>query len=282
MAPYWRRVVGAGPRVEAFGEAEAIEHGLEHVVDVHAFTPVQLARLAEGARFEGVRVSGEELVAGWFGWANRTLESTAEPRQIPRLWHQYAYRGYMALKALDDRVLERALPPAIFYNLLISADAVRDRVAARVKEQTGRDLTVNGSTSLLLTPSPHIVLTDVEIVDPENRAGADLKVARLAPDLSYGQMFSREVDAKRVLMERPVFTIRLKPQNGGLQQEGDAGTRVEKHATAPLRVIAAGAALAATRDIRLDEVQIEDGTVRIIYDQNGAERRIEKIEGMLL
>jgi hypothetical protein len=68
-----------------------------------------------------VRVTGEELVAGWFGWANRTLESTAEPRQIPRRWHLYAYRGYMALKALDDTLLERALPPAIFYNLLVSA-----------------------------------------------------------------------------------------------------------------------------------------------------------------
>ena len=144
----------------------------------------------------------------------------------------------------------------IAFNLLISADAVRDRVAARVKEQTGRDLTVNGSTSLLLMPSPHIVLTDVEIVDPENRAGADLKVARLALDVSFGQMFSREVDAKRVVMERPVFTVRLKPQAGGTEQQGDAGTRPEKHAEAPLRVIAAGAAFAATRrDIMLNDVR---------------------------
>jgi ubiquinone/menaquinone biosynthesis C-methylase UbiE len=130
LAPYWRRLLGAGRRVESFGEAEAVEHGLEHVVDVHAFTPEQLARLAEGAGFEGIRVSGEELVAGWFGWANRTLESTAEPRQIPRMWHQYAYRGYMALKALDDRLLERALPPAIFYNLLVSAEVPLDDVVA--------------------------------------------------------------------------------------------------------------------------------------------------------
>ena len=170
----------------------------------------------------------------------------------------------------------------IAFNLLISADAVRDRVAARVKEQTGRDLTVNGSTSLLLMPSPHIVLTDVEIVDPENRAGADLKVARLALDVSFGQMFSREVDAKRVVMERPVFTVRLKHQNGGMERQGDAGSRPEKHAEAPLRVIAAGAAFAATRrDIMLNDVRIEDGTVRIIYDENGAERRIEKINANL-
>src|SRR6516165_11041709 len=98
----------------------------------------------------------------------------------------------------------------IAFNMLTSASAVRDRVAARIKEQTGRELTVNGSTSLLLVPSPHIVLADVEIVDPQNRAGADLKVDRLALDVSFGQLFSREVDAKRVVMERPVFTVRLK------------------------------------------------------------------------
>ena len=122
VAPMWRRMLGVGVRVDDYAsDAEAAEHGLEHVVDVHAFTPGQLQGFATRAGFDGVRVTGEELVAGWFGWANRTLESTAEPRQIPRRWHLYAYRGYMMLKALDDAVLERALPPAIFYNLLMSA-----------------------------------------------------------------------------------------------------------------------------------------------------------------
>src|SRR5262245_40887247 len=170
----------------------------------------------------------------------------------------------------------------VAFNLLISADAVRDRVAARVKEQTGRELTVNGSSSVLLMPSPHIVLTDVEIVDPEKRAGADLKVALLALDVSFGQLFSREVDAKRVVMERPVFNVRLKPQAGDMERQGDAGSRPEKYAAAQLGIIAAGAAFAATRhDIRLDDVEIEDGTVRIIYDASGAERRIEKISANL-
>ena len=92
-----------------------------------------------------------------------------------------------------------------------------------------------------------------------------------------------EVDAKRVvIMERPVFTVRLKHQNGGMEQQGDAGSRPEQRAEVPLRVIAAGAAFAATRrDIMLNDVKIEDGTVRIIYDANGAERRIEKINANL-
>ena len=123
VAPVWRRLVRARARVEFEDVHEAREHGLEHFVDVHAFTPGQLTSAARRAGFDDVRVSGEELVAGWFGWMNRTLESTADKDDIPRLWFQYAYHGYLALKTLDTRVLENRLPPAIFYNLLMSARA---------------------------------------------------------------------------------------------------------------------------------------------------------------
>ena len=121
IAPAWRRLVGVGARIGFDDPGEAQEHALEHVVDVHAFTPGELSGFAHRAGFEDVRVSGEELVAGWFGWANRTLESTAEHAQIPHLWFRYAYHGYLALKTVDERVLESRLPPAIFYNLLMSA-----------------------------------------------------------------------------------------------------------------------------------------------------------------
>ena len=120
VAPAWRRLLGAGERIRLDDGEAAHVHGLEHAVDVHAFTPAQLRRLAREEGFDDVRVSGEELVSGWFGWINRTLESTADPEQIPPLWFQWAYHGYLALKALDTRVLERGLPPAIFYNLLLS------------------------------------------------------------------------------------------------------------------------------------------------------------------
>ena len=95
-------------------------HRLEGSVDVHAFTPAQLTELAAGAGFRSVRVTGEELAASWFGWLNRTLESTAEPEGVPWAWRQYAYRGYLALQELDRRLLEPGCPPRSF-NLLISA-----------------------------------------------------------------------------------------------------------------------------------------------------------------
>jgi ubiquinone/menaquinone biosynthesis C-methylase UbiE len=121
-APYWRFLLRAGERRNGHPEpASGDGHSLEMLVDVHSFTPADLAGFARRAGFESVRVSGEELAASWFGWANRTLESTADPAEVPWAWRQYAYRGYLALQALDRSLLEPRLPAAVFYNLLLSA-----------------------------------------------------------------------------------------------------------------------------------------------------------------
>ena len=121
LAPAWRRLMRATKR-DYFAAPDGREEAdLEWLVDVHAFTPRRLGMLARDNDFEDVRVAGEELTATWFGWMNRTLEATAEPEGVPWLWRQYAYRGYLTLQSLDRAVLERRLPAAIFYNLLISA-----------------------------------------------------------------------------------------------------------------------------------------------------------------
>ncbi len=121
LAPAWRRLMGATKR-DYFAAPDGREEAdLEWLVDVHAFTPRRLGSLARENGLEDVRVAGEELTATWFGWMNRTLEATAEPEGVPWLWRQYAYRGYLTLQSLDRAVLERRLPSAIFYNLLISA-----------------------------------------------------------------------------------------------------------------------------------------------------------------
>jgi ubiquinone/menaquinone biosynthesis C-methylase UbiE len=119
-APAWRRLVGAheAEHKGRHGEADPL---LETMVDVHAFVPDDLQRAARSAGFEDVRVRGEELLANWFGWANRTLESTADPDTVPWLWLQYAFRGYLTLQKVDELVLEGRLPPAIFYNLMVAA-----------------------------------------------------------------------------------------------------------------------------------------------------------------
>jgi SAM-dependent methyltransferase len=127
VAPLWRRAIGAraaGSVTNGNGsnghDPHAEDHALERFVDIHAFAPGDLADAARGAGFEDVTVRGEELVANWFGWTNRVLEATAVPEDVPWGWRQYAYRGYLTLQQLDQRLLEGRLPAAIFYNLLVS------------------------------------------------------------------------------------------------------------------------------------------------------------------
>jgi ubiquinone/menaquinone biosynthesis C-methylase UbiE len=124
-APAWRALVRARPAPGAGGPAPPSPEGadgeaLEPFVDVHAFTPEELARPARAAGLVDVRVRGEELLANWFGWANRTLEATAVFEDVPWLWRQYAFRGYLLLQHVDRLALEPRLPPAVFYNLMLA------------------------------------------------------------------------------------------------------------------------------------------------------------------
>jgi SAM-dependent methyltransferase len=121
VAPLWRALMRAGPARNGHADGGAENHELEGLVDVHAFTPDALERAARAGGFEAVRVRGEELLANWFGWANRALEATADPDEVPWAWKVYAFRGYLALQELDRRLLEPRLPPALFYNLMLSA-----------------------------------------------------------------------------------------------------------------------------------------------------------------
>jgi len=121
LAPLWRRAMRASEAAPGHADGGAVNHQLETQVDVHAFVPDELAGFARRAGFEQVRVTGEELLANWFGWTNRALEATAVPDEVPYAWKLYAYHGYLLLQKADARLLEGRLPARLFYNLMLSA-----------------------------------------------------------------------------------------------------------------------------------------------------------------
>ncbi len=126
LAPTWRRLIRASPAPPPGGNggqsgSDPRDHDLERFVDIHAFAPSDLSRHAKRSGFDDVVVRGEELAANWFGWFNRALEASADPADVPMLWRKYAFHGYLMLQRVDERLLEPFLPPAIFYNLLLTA-----------------------------------------------------------------------------------------------------------------------------------------------------------------
>jgi len=121
-APAWRALMRARPAQENGAHHHPRDgHGLESEVDVHAFDPSTLKGWMDDAGFERIRVQGEELLANMYGWILRSLESSADPEDVPWAWRRFAFRSYIALQRVDVALLEPRLPAQLFYNLVLSA-----------------------------------------------------------------------------------------------------------------------------------------------------------------
>ena len=92
---------------------------LEAVVDLHTFDPDELARTALRAGAVGVRTRTEELTAAFLGWPVRTFEAAVRQGALGWGWAMFAYGAWQRLSAVD-RVLARAVPARLFYNVGIT------------------------------------------------------------------------------------------------------------------------------------------------------------------
>jgi ubiquinone/menaquinone biosynthesis C-methylase UbiE len=107
----------ARPRHELDESSRAA--ALEAVVDLHTFDPGELARTALRAGAVDVQTCTEELTAALFGWPARTFEAAVRPGALGWGWARFAYGSWRGLSALD-RVLSRAVPERLFYNVGIT------------------------------------------------------------------------------------------------------------------------------------------------------------------
>ncbi len=108
---------GRGSEELAESSAEA---ALEALVDQHTFDPDALARVCLRAGAVDVQTVTEELTASWFGWPVRTLEAAVRPGALGWGWAMFAFKGWLRLSALDEKVLSRVVPDELFYNVSVT------------------------------------------------------------------------------------------------------------------------------------------------------------------
>lgn len=109
----WRR-----PQQELDESSRAA--ALEAMVDLHTFDPPVLEGMALGAGAVDVRAVTEEFSAAVFGWPVRTFEAAVPAGRLGARWAHFAYRTWLRLSALDERILSRILPRSLGYNVLIT------------------------------------------------------------------------------------------------------------------------------------------------------------------
>lgn len=162
-------------------------------------------------------------------------------------------------------------------NVLFSSDRVAANLAAHLEDRTGYRLVVGGVTRLQLVPHPRLVIADAKITPPAGSAGfGDLAIAELTVDLRFSDMFGDALDAKRVVLDRPVLTVGAS-QNANARDWNDArAPKIVRFA----RAQAGGAE--PSRDLRIEDLRIVGGTVVLAGPDAAAEpRRIERIDAAL-
>ena len=93
---------------------------LEAVVDIHTFDPTALRQLCERVGAVEVSTVTEELTASWFGWPVRTVEAAVKPGSLGWKWAYFAYGTWLALSALDAKVMDKVVPAQYFYNVSVT------------------------------------------------------------------------------------------------------------------------------------------------------------------
>jgi AsmA protein len=180
---------------------------------------------------------------------------------------------------------------------MMSADFVRDRIVAAVKERTGRDLVVAGSASFNIFPSVGVSLEKVSLSAAPGMTGAPPLVSMGALDVNVSllPLLQRELRIKRLVLREPQFNLAIDAngrkswqfaaasgpdtsepvrfaQAAGTASDAPGGLASDAPASgqnksAPLRL----------SQLKLDDVRVDNGTIRYSDARSGSQHEIKSL-----
>ncbi len=174
------------------------------------------------------------------------------------------------------------------------SDLIRKTLAEQVKAKTGRDLVISGPTSFSFYPSLSVSMKDVSLSAPPGMGGKPLiTMASLDVAVKAMPLLKGEVGVKQLILKKPVVELRVgkdgqKSWNFAsittpvryAQNEAPAGTASDaiEPATAPGEgEPTAPSKLSRVKDLQLEDVHLEDGTLRYTDERTGKSQEIDAL-----
>ncbi len=184
-------------------------------------------------------------------------------------------------------VLAIAVFAGTFFVMSPPTEFIRREIVARVKAETGRDLTIAGPASFTIFPAG-LRLNDVTLSAPAGMGGEPLlKAASFDVGVQLLPLLSQKIVVERVALNDPIFNLRVDGE--GRKSWDMAGVR----SGAEDRIRFAGAsggnsvgalivssANAAPRDLEavsINDISVTNGAVRYNDERNGAWGRFDGI-----
>ena len=123
VAPLWRRLMRAAPAARGPQRRRRGQPRSSRPSSTSTPSRPTSSRRVAAARRPGRRPRPRRGAAGQLVRLGqpRARGDGRSRRRCRGRWKVYAFRGYLAFQEVDRRLLEPRLPPAIFYNLILSA-----------------------------------------------------------------------------------------------------------------------------------------------------------------
>ncbi|MGE5201025.1 MAG: AsmA family protein, partial [Acidobacteriota bacterium] len=145
-----------------------------------------------------------------------------------------------------------ALAALYFAPKLYDFDRYRPTVAEWASKALGRPVTLAGTMSLELLPSPHIAVRDVRIANLAGARAPELaRVREISAAVSFWPLLAGRIEVTSARLVQPVIVLEHVPQQGAASSAG-GGTAESRNAPVPLPT--------ASR-VRIARLTIEDGTI---------------------
>lgn len=164
---------------------------------------------------------------------------------------------------------------------LVNLEGYRGRIAALVRDATGRDLTIEGPIRLSLWPRPALEVEAVALANaPGGQAPSLASLGRLDLVLDPMPLLSGEISVNRLALVRPVIALEIDAEgrpNWNLGPPPEAVGAPEQQAPAPSGEAGRGGLPA----IGFASVEIVDGTVSFRDARGGPMREISDLDAHL-
>ncbi len=171
------------------------------------------------------------------------------------------------------------------------SEFIRQTIAGQVKAKTGRDLVVAGPASFSFYPGLGVSLSDVSLSGPPGSPGKLVTMATLDVNIKTMPLINRQVEVRRLILKKPVFDLRVDKagrKNWNFAELNDpvrfaqaAGPEdVTTDADAPPTAIQGRplpSKLSDIQHLQLDDVRIEDGTLRYTDERAGKPQEVNAV-----
>lgn len=172
------------------------------------------------------------------------------------------------------------------------SDLIRQTIADQVKAKTGRDLIVSGPAAFSFYPGLGVSLKDVTLSGPPGSPHKLASIGELDINIKTMPLINRQVEVRRLIMRKPVFDLRVDKAGRKNWQIAEAlpPTRYAQAVAqdAPANDVAPAAAPPANgprlprslndiEHLQLDDVRIEDGTLRFTDERTGKSQQVSAV-----